>query len=45
MSMHLKQKEEKILQVLEALENKSAQGVPIIVEGQKDLVTLRDFNI
>lgn len=45
MSTHLKQKEEKILEILNALASKSAKGIPIIVEGRKDVEALRSFNI
>lgn len=41
MSAHLKEKEEKILQVLESLAEESTKGTPIIVEGKKDIETLR----
>ena len=45
MSTHLKQKEEKILDVIDALAIKSAKGFPIMVEGRKDMDALRSFNI
>lgn len=41
MSTRLKEKEEKILRVLECLTEESAKGTPIIVEGKKDIETLR----
>ena len=41
MSTRLKEKEEKILQVLEALSEESAKGTPIVVEGKKDVEALR----
>ena len=41
MSTHLKEKEEKIMQILEHLAEESAKGTPIIVEGKKDIKTLR----
>ena len=41
MSTRLKEKEEKILQVLETLAEESAKGKPIIVEGKKDVGALR----
>jgi 5S rRNA maturation endonuclease (ribonuclease M5) len=41
LSTRLKEKEEKILQVLEALAEESAQGKPIVVEGKKDVEALR----
>jgi len=37
----LKEKEEKILRVLECLAEESAKGTPIIVEGKKDVKALR----
>lgn len=45
MSTHLKEKEEKLLQVLERLTNKNAEGIPIVVEGEKDTETLRALTI
>jgi 2,5-diamino-6-(ribosylamino)-4(3H)-pyrimidinone 5'-phosphate reductase len=45
MSTHLKEKEEKILQVLERLAEESARGTPIIVEGKKDIEALRALAI
>jgi 5S rRNA maturation endonuclease (ribonuclease M5) len=41
LSTRLKEKEEKILQVLEALAESSAKGTPIVVEGIKDVAALR----
>ena len=41
MSTRLKEKEEKILQILEALAEESAKGKPIVVEGKKDIDALR----
>ena len=41
LSTRLKDKEEKILRVLERLTEESAKGAPIIVEGKKDIETLR----
>jgi 5S rRNA maturation endonuclease (ribonuclease M5) len=41
LSTRLKEKEEKILQVLEALAEESAKGKPIVVEGKKDVAALR----
>ena len=40
MSTRFKKKEEKILQVLEALAEESSKGTPIIVEGKKDVEAL-----
>lgn len=45
MSTHLKEKEEKIQQLLERLIEESARGTPIIVEGKKDIETLRTLGI
>lgn len=45
MSTRLKEKEERILQVLEELAQKSAVGVPILVEGKKDAETLETLAI
>lgn len=45
LSTHLKEKEEKILQTLEWLAQESAQGISIIVEGKKDVETLRALAI
>jgi 2,5-diamino-6-(ribosylamino)-4(3H)-pyrimidinone 5'-phosphate reductase len=45
LSTHLKEKEEKILQTLERLAKKSAKGIPIIVEGKKDVGALRALAI
>jgi 5S rRNA maturation endonuclease (ribonuclease M5) len=45
LSTRLKEKEEKILQVLEALAAESANGTPIVVEGKKDVEALRALGI
>jgi 2,5-diamino-6-(ribosylamino)-4(3H)-pyrimidinone 5'-phosphate reductase len=45
LSAHLKEKEEKILQVLESLAEESTKGTPIIVEGKKDIETLRALSV
>jgi 5S rRNA maturation endonuclease (ribonuclease M5) len=45
LSTRFKEKEEKILQILDALAEESAKGTPIVVEGKKDLETLRTFGI
>ncbi|MDH5794281.1 MAG: toprim domain-containing protein [Candidatus Bathyarchaeota archaeon] len=45
MSTHLKDKEEKILQVLEGLAEESAKGTPIIVEGKNDIDALRALGV
>jgi 2,5-diamino-6-(ribosylamino)-4(3H)-pyrimidinone 5'-phosphate reductase len=39
-STRLKEKEEKILQLLEALAEETAKGTPIVVEGKKDVEAL-----
>jgi 5S rRNA maturation endonuclease (ribonuclease M5) len=45
LSTRLKEKEEKILQVLEALAEASAKGTPIVVEGKKDVEALRTSGV
>lgn len=45
LSNSLKRKLEKVLQLLERLAEESTKGVPIIVEGQKDIIALRKLNI
>ena len=45
MSTHLKDKEEKIRQVLAKLLEESAKGTPIIVEGKKDMEALRALGV
>ena len=45
MSTRLKEKEEKILQILETLREESASGTPIVVEGVKDIDALRDLEV
>ena len=45
MSTRLKEKEERILQILDALVEESAKGTPIVVEGKKDVETLRAFGV
>lgn len=45
MSTHLKEKQEKILQILNALAEESAKGTPIIVEGKKDAEALHSLGI
>jgi 2,5-diamino-6-(ribosylamino)-4(3H)-pyrimidinone 5'-phosphate reductase len=45
LSTHLKEKEEKILEVLEQLAEESAKGTPIIVEGKNDIIALRSLGI
>jgi len=41
LSTHLKEKEEKILQILECINEEAAKGKPIIVEGKKDIAALK----
>ena len=45
MSTRLKEKEEKILRILNALAEESAKGTPIVVEGKKDLEALRAYGV
>jgi len=45
LSTRLKEKEEKILQILNALAEESAKGTPVIVEGKKDMEALRNLGI
>lgn len=45
MSTSLRQREERILQIIESLTQESARGIPIIVEGKKDAETLRTLGI
>jgi len=45
LSSKLKEKEEKLQQILESLITESAKGTLIIVEGQKDLQTLRNIGV
>ena len=45
MSTKLKEKEEKILQILNALAEESAKGTPIVVEGKKDVEALRVLGV
>jgi len=45
LSAHLKEKEEKILRVLECLSEENARGVPIIVEGKNDVQALRTLGL
>jgi len=41
----LKEKEEKISQALAALANDATKGIPIVVEGKKDVETLRELGV
>jgi len=45
LSTRLKEKEEKILQILNAIAEESAKGKPIVVEGKKDVETLRALGV
>jgi 2,5-diamino-6-(ribosylamino)-4(3H)-pyrimidinone 5'-phosphate reductase len=45
LSTRLKEKEEKILQILAALAEESAKGKPIVVEGKKDVDALRALGV
>ncbi len=45
MSAHLKEREERIQRVLERLTQESAKGIPIIVEGKKDVESLRQLDV
>jgi len=45
LSTRLKEKEEKILRILNALAEESAKGTPIVVEGKKDLEALRAYGV
>ena len=45
MSTRLKDKEEKILKILETLAEESKKGKPIIVEGKKDVTAIRALGV
>ena len=45
MSTRLKKKEERILKILETLIEESAKGKPVVVEGKKDVATLRTLGV
>jgi len=45
LSTRLKEREEKILKVLEALAEKAVKGTPIVVEGKKDVDALRALGV
>lgn len=45
MSTHLKETEERIQQLLERLITESKNGTPIVVEGKKDIETLRTLAV
>jgi 2,5-diamino-6-(ribosylamino)-4(3H)-pyrimidinone 5'-phosphate reductase len=45
LSTRLKEKEEKVLKILEALAEESAKGTPVVVEGKKDVEALSALGI
>ena len=45
MSTRLKEKEEKILKILEKLTEESSKGKPVVVEGKKDVAALRALGV
>lgn len=45
MSTRLKEKQERFLAILDSLAEESKSGIPIIVEGKKDVKTLRKLGI
>lgn len=45
MTTHLKEKEEKILKILEALREDAEKGTLIIVEGKKDIAALQALGV
>ena len=45
MSTHLRERKEKIQQILEYLTQESANGTPVIVEGKKDIEALRNLGV
>ena len=45
MSTGLQRKAEKLSKLLEKLMMTSAKGIPVVVEGQKDVVALRKLNV
>jgi 2,5-diamino-6-(ribosylamino)-4(3H)-pyrimidinone 5'-phosphate reductase len=45
LSTRLKEKEEKLLKILNSLAEESKNGIPIIVEGKNDVKTLRKLGI
>ncbi len=45
MSDRLKKRTEKILQLLDKLAMEAAKGIPVVVEGQKDVNALRQLNV
>jgi len=45
LSIRLKEQEERIQQIIDCLVEESARGTPIIVEGKKDVETLRKLGV
>ena len=45
LSTHWKKREERIQQIIDCLVEESARGTPIIVEGKKDVETLRTLGV
>ncbi len=45
MGTHLKEKEEKIAAILEALKEEVEKGAPVVVEGKKDIAALRTLGV
>lgn len=45
MLARLKEREEKLQLLLQSLAEESAKGIPIVVEGKKDICSLRTLNI
>jgi len=45
LSTHLREKEEEIVELLARLREESAKGTPILVEGKKDVETLRSLEV
>jgi len=45
LSTRLKEKQEKIVQILTELSEESAKGIPIVVEGRKDVEALRGLAV
>jgi len=45
LSNRLKEKAQEILRILERLIEESVKGTPIIVEGKKDIETLKELNV
>jgi 5S rRNA maturation endonuclease (ribonuclease M5) len=45
LSTHLKEREERIQRIIDCLVEESTRGTPIIVEGKKDIKTLRTLGV